>query len=700
MYPRKEPAACLVILLAFLALGGCTDPSEIPPTSQDGILDLQEYDLLAQDYLRLDGDWSFVWGGFISPKNINQEPRDTVLMVPGAWNNLRIGGEPLPGEGVGTYHLKILLPQQVLGKPLLLRTGAVRMAYTMFLNQDTILSCGSIELPDFAPYVVPKSYSFTPTTTELDLVVYVANQGYSHGGIVNSIRLGDQTTLSRILRQGLTTDIFLVGCLVMVGIYHLILFLVFRRNKSTLHFGLLCLVFALRTLLTGEYYLVQLLPGLPNWLSMRMEFGTVYVAPWLVVLFLGQLFPREIPKWLIKTMGIFSLIFCLSTVIPDGYWYSVILPYSYINIVFPGIYVIGYALPKAILQKRNSAPLFFSAILVLFGVTINDILYVRYVINTGFITPYGMIYFVFIKAMALAVRFGRTFHALHSLKDELKEKVENRAQELHQKNRDLETQKQSLFSKTEHLTASMEYAQSLQLAAQAPVEDLQQLFSEAFILFIPRDLVSGDFYWFGQVGDYQVVAVADCTGHGVPGAFMTAMGRALLDQIFLEEKETDPAKVLERLEKKVNSTLQSQVDGYRITDGMDIGIVVVDEQKQQIHFAGAKMDLIRIHKMSLERIKGGRHTIGGEALYGNKEFSKVTLPWVPGDRFYLFSDGFQDQFGGPKHRKYYSARFRTLLMQTAPGNLNHQQRRLESSFNKWKEDTPQTDDVLVVGFQI
>ncbi|HAP64723.1 MAG TPA: hypothetical protein DCR93_36315 [Cytophagales bacterium] len=683
-----------------MALGGCTDPQDIPPKAADGVMDLREYDLLAQDYLRLDGDWSFIWGGFITPKDINQQPRDTVLMVPGAWNNLKIGGEPLPGEGTGTYHLKILLPNEAIGKPLLLSIGAVRMAYTMFLNQDTILSCGSADLADFRPYILPKDYIFTPTTPELDLVLHVANQGYSHGGIVNSIRLGDHSKLERILRHSLTTDIFLVGCLFMVGIYHLILYGVFRRNKSTLFFGLLCMLFALRALVTGEYYLIQLFPNLPNWLTMRLEFGTVYVGPWLVAIFLWQLFPREVPRWLVKATGYSSAFFCLSMVIPDGYWYSVLLPYSYLSILIAGVYIVFYALPLSIYRKRNSAILFFSAMLVLFGVTINDILYVRYVVDTGFVTPYGMIYFIFIQAMALAVRFGRTFHALHTLKDELKEKVEIRAHELHQKNRDLETQKQSLFTKTEHLTASMEYAQSLQLAAQAPVEDLQALFSEAFILFKPRDLVSGDFYWFGQVGTFKVVAVADCTGHGVPGAFMTAMGRALLDQIFLEDKETNPAKVLERLERKVNTTLQSQVDGHMITDGMDIGIVVVDEAGKKLHFSGAKMDLVRIHKMSLERIKGGRHTIGGETLYGDKVYTEVTLPWVAGDRFYLFSDGFQDQFGGPKHKKYFSARFRTLLVQTAPGSLNHQHHRLERSFQKWKEGLPQTDDVLVVGFQL
>jgi serine phosphatase RsbU (regulator of sigma subunit) len=261
--------------------------------------------------------------------------------------------------------------------------------------------------------------------------------------------------------------------------------------------------------------------------------------------------------------------------------------------------------------------------------------------------------------------------------------------------------------KNENITDSLKYAQRIQKAILGNEEEILCNFKEGFIFFKPKDIVSGDFFWFSQIffntekkSSYRILIAADCTGHGVPGAFMTVMGNALLDEIVNERATVMPHLILHELDKKIIATLQKQ--NFSQNDGMDMVVLVIEEKDdhtKQVHWAGAKNPLYYIRQGQLYEIKGDKFPIGGNPLKNSKVFYTRTLPLEENDIFYLFTDGFQDQFGGQENKKYMVKRFRNFLLNISHLPLSEQGEKLAQEFFAWKGKREQTDDVLVMGIK-
>jgi serine phosphatase RsbU (regulator of sigma subunit) len=254
------------------------------------------------------------------------------------------------------------------------------------------------------------------------------------------------------------------------------------------------------------------------------------------------------------------------------------------------------------------------------------------------------------------------------------------------------------------ITQSIRYAKRIQDAILPDQELIKKNFEEHFVLYHPKDIVSGDFYWFAEIDrqgmgdDLLCIAVVDCTGHGVPGAFMTMMGNDLLNQIVIENEISSPEQIIGELDKKVIKNLDSHQE--KRNDGMDIAVAVIDRTNQLIHFSGAKLPLYHIHNSVLAQIKGSIFPIGSKQYKNNKVFQKHTISYAKGDTIYLFSDGFQDQFGGEKNMKYTIKRFRHFLSEMYGMDLDEQKEMLEKELTYWKNGSKQTDDILVMGFKL
>ncbi len=261
--------------------------------------------------------------------------------------------------------------------------------------------------------------------------------------------------------------------------------------------------------------------------------------------------------------------------------------------------------------------------------------------------------------------------------------------------------------KNENITDSLKYAQRIQKAILGSEEEILCNFKEGFIFFKPKDIVSGDFFWFSQLffntakkSSRRILIAADCTGHGVPGAFMTVMGNALLDEIVNERGITIPHLILHELDKKILATLQKQ--NFNQNDGMDMVVLVIEEKDdntKQVHWAGAKNPLYYIRNGEIHQIKGDKFPIGGNPLKNSKIFCTHTLTLEEGDIFYLFTDGFQDQFGGEENKKYMVKRFRNFLFNISQLPMNEQHEKIAQEFSSWKGKREQTDDVLVMGIK-
>lgn len=686
----KNRTPLIFFILVFL--GACSGSETISPTAQDGVLDLRGVNWAATEAIYLDGDWDFFWDTLVPPHQIAGLPADAPLEVPYAWNELEIGDIALPGVGLGTYRLEILLGEAPPAE-LSLKAFTVRSAYRLFVNERLLFGQGTPGDADYQPGVGAQEASFAVSGDTLRLVVHVANQEYSHGGIIGSMQL---TVESGITRR-VTFSVILLGCLAMTGFYHMVLFLVFKKEVSSLYFGFLCLCFVVYLSVTGLMLLPTRLPQIPYWVVVRLEFGMFYLGPWLLVMFFSHLFPKDVPGWLPKVSGAFSGFFLLSLFIPNAWYLSSLLPVSYLHIVLVALVLLCFTLPRALLYKRYQARLFLLGLFVLVLCVVNDILLAQYIIRSVRLSGLGMLFFILIQSLATAFRLGGTFSDLSRLTTNLELRVLARVRELEAKNKVVEDQRRDISLKTDSLTTSLGYAQSLQEAASEPVNTLKKLFKDAFIFNKPCDLVSGDFYLMAQVGTRRILIVADCTGHGLPGAFMTAMGRTLLNQVIHEERITDPGSILSALEERVVASFHTDVGGKVETDGMDMGVLVIEPDQGEFRFAGAKMELLTLHNFALDRIPGHRYPIGGEPRLFEKVFHTQVYPLEPGMRFYLYSDGYKDQFGGPDNKKYLAHRFRTLLVQTAPGSMDSQCHKLEVAFRKWQGSQPQTDDVLVVG---
>jgi len=251
-----------------------------------------------------------------------------------------------------------------------------------------------------------------------------------------------------------------------------------------------------------------------------------------------------------------------------------------------------------------------------------------------------------------------------------------------------------------NLQQSIDYASRIQKGIFYDANVITRAFREAFIFLRPRDKVSGDFYWFSQTDDMIVVCAVDCTGHGVPGAFMTVMGNDMLSHIVNESKITRPDQILFMMDQKVREVFQKDLYSFQVNDGMDMAICTIYTKAAKLQYAGAKNPLIWFREGQVNLVKGSRFSIGGTHRKKEKHFELHTLDIAEGDVFYIFTDGFQDQFGGPDRRKYMTKRFRELLTWVHAMPLKDQSKALQDVLGNWMKGHEQTDDILVIGMKI
>jgi serine phosphatase RsbU (regulator of sigma subunit) len=275
--------------------------------------------------------------------------------------------------------------------------------------------------------------------------------------------------------------------------------------------------------------------------------------------------------------------------------------------------------------------------------------------------------------------------------------AERTAEVVRQKN-EIEHKNVALEIQKKEIEDSIRYARRIQSAVIPSEETCIGMFPESFVLFRPLNIVSGDFYWISRTGDKIVFAVADCTGHGVPGAFMSMLGVAFLNEIVNKDNITDPDLILNLLREKVISALQQQGISGEARDGMDIALVCIDRKLRRLEYAGAYNPLIMIRKGEIIETKADKMPIG---IYEKMDpFTKHAIQIEKGDRFYMFSDGYQDQFGGVSGEKFKTRRLKALLLEIHQNSMKIQKEILEKTLEEWKGECQQIDDIVLAGLAI
>jgi serine phosphatase RsbU (regulator of sigma subunit) len=268
-------------------------------------------------------------------------------------------------------------------------------------------------------------------------------------------------------------------------------------------------------------------------------------------------------------------------------------------------------------------------------------------------------------------------------------------------NEELEVQKALVESRNEKITDSIHYAKRIQNSILGHQSRIDQWFSGALVFFRPKDILSGDFYWFYEDAehDVKIVIAADCTGHGVPASMMTVLGNSILNEIIIQRKIFDPDLILYELDARILETFSNDREsGHTVNDGMDVSILSF--RSGEIWFAAAKNPLLIVKDSGVETVSGSRFPIGSTQYKQKKVFEKQKIVAPEGSRLFIYTDGYQDQFGGENSTKYLSRRLREFLVGTSSLSMAAQKSALENEFDQWKGDARQTDDVLIVGIRI
>jgi serine phosphatase RsbU (regulator of sigma subunit) len=277
---------------------------------------------------------------------------------------------------------------------------------------------------------------------------------------------------------------------------------------------------------------------------------------------------------------------------------------------------------------------------------------------------------------------------------------------LEHRNAEIKKQNEEIKEKNLKIEQSINYAKTIQGALLPDKDNLKKIFPESFIFFSPRDVVSGDFYWFTTVVKnlitYKIVAAVDCTGHGVPGAFMSMLGVSFFNEIVLDNKIVSPDVILEHMHEKVVTSLKQKESGN--TDGMDMTVCVYDEKNKKLQFAGAANPLVYIQNNELKNIKGDFFGVGGRMKTSSGEIRKFKLHTFDINEpttCYIFSDGFSDQFGGENGKKFLLKKFKQLLFDISSKSMQGQYDVLKKTLYDWHGDKyKRVDDILVIGFRI
>ena len=277
--------------------------------------------------------------------------------------------------------------------------------------------------------------------------------------------------------------------------------------------------------------------------------------------------------------------------------------------------------------------------------------------------------------------------------------VKAQKSQLEKNNLEVTQQRDRIAMQKKDIIDDIRYSKRIQRAIFPTDEYMSETISQHFILNMPRNIVSGDFYWAGRINETKIVAVGDCTGHGISGAFMTMAGIAFLNEILSRKIDYSANEILFELRKLIMKLLKQKGEHGEAADGLDISLNIIDEKKNKIQFAGANNPFYIISDGELHIIKGDRMPIGIHLNF-NKAFTYHDISIKKGDMIYLFTDGYADQFGGSRNKKFRYKQFQNLLLEIHKMTMTKQKDILSRTITDWMGDNEQVDDILILGFQV
>ncbi len=688
--------ACIMLIFS---LSSCQKKTVKKITAKKGVMDLRSWDFEKDGMVNLIGEWSFYYNKLLEPSDWeNGKPGITgYIDVPGPWNEYQAGDSLLGPFGYATYRLVIITGS--LHGPLMFTSDAQVPSFKYYVNGKLAGKNGEVgtSRENMKPKLSTEFMPFIPKKDTLEIVVQVSNYQIDKGGLIYDIHLGTVGQANNSKRNNLIINVFLIGCFVIMGLYHIGLYARRPKDKSPLYFAIAALNLSL------YFFHISLLfdfifPGAPFELSFKLLRTTLYLTVPTFTLFVYSLFPKEFTRLAFRLLLVVSMICVATVLLAPSCIHSKTVGF-YRMFILVGTFYSVIALIIAYTRKKQDSGAFLIGFALFFLTVANDTLFYAGAFHSINLTPFGLFIFIFSQTYILSSRFMRAFNEAETLSLELYRVNQNLELTVQKRTAEVVRQKEEIEKKNLNITNSISYASRIQNALLPSIEQFNQTFKDFFILFKPLDMVSGDFYWIKKNHSRVHVAVADCTGHGVPGAFMSMLGISYLNEFMKKDEGQKPNEILCMLRNAVKQSLHQTGKAREAKDGMDMVFCSFDLNNKLLLFSGANLSVIMVRNGEWIRHKGDKMPIGIHPKE-KAEFTVNQLTLQEDDCIYLFSDGYIHQIGGFENTKFMARRMRELILSNCDKPMAEQKEILDNAIEKWKGNKKQTDDMLVMGIRI
>lgn len=447
---KLKPAPCTIVLplivgcLIFFSACLNDRPRRIAPAAVKGVLNLVDWDFKKDGPVGLNGEWEFYWMQHLAPEDFRSTApvrQKAFIRVPGYWNGFELEGKKLPGYGYVTYRLNVILakPKETFA----LKTVEISSAYTLYVNGQKVAALGQagIDRATSIPQQFPQIFDFEPYSNRIELIIQVSNFHHRRGGVWEVIQLGREKDIREAQERRLAFDLFLLGSIFLMALYHLGLFIVRKKNRSPLYFSVFCFLIALRLLTTGGRYLILLFPGISWELMLKLEYLSFYLAVPAFGLFMQTIFPKFSERFL-RLLQVLAIAFaCAVVFLPARFFTHTLNIYEILTLitVVYGLYVIFASWP----HKQIEASVFLLGFAILCLSIINDMLHVEGVIHTGFFAQFGVFFFILSQGFLLSYRFSTAMITVETQQRELRDTLESYKTEIKERVRAEEAMRES-----------------------------------------------------------------------------------------------------------------------------------------------------------------------------------------------------------------------------------------------------------------
>lgn len=718
---RKIVIFTILIFMSLIFLGQNNDLKV-----EKGVLDLRGYDF--NENVKLEGEWEFYWNKFLDYYDFENKvyTPDAYYNAPGSWSGISVDGKEIPDTGYATLRIVIFV-DQYNSQNYLIRFGEILTAYKVWWNNGVLTEIGRVaENSDEAiPAMKPLLKSIEFEDEKIQLIIQISNYNHRTNGLFDVPIIGEESKMLKATSLDFFVNLFLFGLMIIMSFYHLGLFVLRRKNKAALAFSLLSFIVAVRTLFSGNYALNYLFDI--SWeIVYRINYFTLYGMVTSFIFFFQTTFEEQKYKWYFYGSYGISGVFAMSLFFPTIIYTKFLLPYQLAVVLM--IIFSFYLLFKYIKAKKTGAIVLTITIAIFFACGINDILYFNNIIKSTTLTHVGLFALILGQSLTLARIFTKSFthnetltakldyqnQHLQELVEERTKEINSQKQDILQKNEELIVQKEELQVQKEEIltqkelleehnklmTDSVNYASTIQQAVLPSHSDITKYFN-SFIIYLPKDIVSGDFYWFNETNPkYLYFIVGDCTGHGVPGSFISLIVMYLLNSVVNELQINKPNEILTELDVKFNKFLHKGQNSNR--DGVVLGVMRFEKDNlSKLTYSAAKTNLFIYDKSidKLDRNKGTRRTIGySQKPHGapTVEFENFEFEIKETQTLYCSTDGFVDQ-NNSERKRFGTTKFLEMLNKNAKLPMQQQKVLYIKELNNYMGNEKQRDDITFIG---